>query len=65
MHIADVSHFIRPGTAIDKEAADRSTTVYLTDRRIDMASNGAMASADGAVDLNGTAIAPAPNHLSS
>ena len=26
----------RPGTAIDREAADRSTTVYLTDRRIDM-----------------------------
>lgn len=36
VHIADVSHFIRPGTAIDKEAADRGTTVYLTDRRIDM-----------------------------
>ena len=31
-----MSHFIRPGTAIDLEAADRSTTVYLTDRRIDM-----------------------------
>merc|ERR1712142_1304366 len=37
VHIADVSHFIRPGTAIDLEAADRCTTVYLTDRRIDMA----------------------------
>ena len=36
VHIADVSHFIRPGTAIDKEAANRSTSVYLTDRRIDM-----------------------------
>lgn len=36
VHIADVSHFIRPGTAIDAEAAKRSTTVYLTDRRIDM-----------------------------
>jgi len=36
VHIADVSHFIRPNTAIDLEAADRSTTVYLTDRRIDM-----------------------------
>jgi len=36
VHIADVSHFIRPGTAIDMEAADRCTTVYLTDRRIDM-----------------------------
>lgn len=31
-----MSHFIRPGTAIDLEAANRSTTVYLTDRRIDM-----------------------------
>jgi len=36
VHIADVSHFIRPGTAIDLEAADRCTSVYLTDRRIDM-----------------------------
>ena len=36
VHIADVGHFIRPGTAVDREAADRATTVYLTDRRIDM-----------------------------
>ncbi|TRY61520.1 hypothetical protein TCAL_13903 [Tigriopus californicus] len=36
VHIADVSHFIRPNTPIDLEAASRSTTVYLTDRRIDM-----------------------------
>ncbi|XP_069698692.1 exosome complex exonuclease RRP44 [Periplaneta americana] len=36
VHIADVTHFIRPGTAIDKEAALRATTVYLVDRRIDM-----------------------------
>ncbi len=36
VHIADVSHFVRPGTALDAEAARRSTTVYLTDRRIDM-----------------------------
>ncbi|XP_067651291.1 exosome complex exonuclease RRP44-like [Haliotis asinina] len=36
VHIADVSHFIRPGNALDKEAANRGTTVYLTDRRIDM-----------------------------
>lgn len=36
VHIADVSHFIRPGTALDKEAQNRSTTVYLTNRRIDM-----------------------------
>ena len=32
VHIADVSHFIRPGTAIDKEAERRGTTVYLTDK---------------------------------
>ncbi len=36
VHIADVSHFIRPGTALDKEAENRGTTVYLTDKRIDM-----------------------------
>lgn len=36
VHIADVSHFIRPGTAIDREAASRGTTVYLIDKRIDM-----------------------------
>ncbi|CAG0895756.1 unnamed protein product, partial [Cyprideis torosa] len=36
VHIADVTHFIRPGTAIDQEAAMRGTTVYLVDNRIDM-----------------------------
>lgn len=36
VHIADVTHFIRPGNALDKEAANRGTTVYLVDRRIDM-----------------------------
>ena len=36
VHIADVSHFIRPGTALDREASDRGTTVYLADTRIDM-----------------------------
>lgn len=29
VHIADVSHFIRPGNALDQEAASRGTTVYL------------------------------------
>ncbi|XP_052815273.1 exosome complex exonuclease RRP44-like [Mya arenaria] len=36
VHIADVSHFIRPGNAMDKEASSRGTTVYLVDKRIDM-----------------------------
>ena len=36
VHIADVSYFVRPGTALDQEAANRGTTVYLCDRRIDM-----------------------------
>ncbi|XP_045070459.1 exosome complex exonuclease RRP44-like [Coregonus clupeaformis] len=36
VHIADVSHFIRPGNTMDLEAANRGTTVYLTGRRIDM-----------------------------
>ena len=33
VHIADVTHFVRPGTALDEEAAKRGTTVYLADRR--------------------------------
>lgn len=40
VHIADVSHFIKPGTALDKEAALRGTTVYLVDKRISMIPGG-------------------------
>lgn len=36
VHIADVTHFMRPATALDDEAAHRSTSVYLVQRRIDM-----------------------------
>ncbi|CCW60883.1 unnamed protein product [Phytomonas sp. EM1] len=36
VHIADVTHFVGEQTAIDKEAAKRSTSVYLVDRRINM-----------------------------
>lgn len=36
VHIADVSHFVKPNNAMDKEASTRGTTVYLVDKRIDM-----------------------------
>lgn len=36
IHIADVSHFVKRGSAIDKEARDRSFSVYLVDRTIPM-----------------------------
>ncbi|WEW55727.1 exosome catalytic subunit dis3 [Emydomyces testavorans] len=36
VHIADVSHFVRPNNAMDSEASMRGTTVYLVDKRIDM-----------------------------
>ncbi len=45
IHIADVSHYLEPGTVLDDEAYERATSIYLVDRVVPMLpeilSNGA------------------------
>ena len=36
VHIADVTYFVRQGTPIDDEAANRGTTTYIVQKRLDM-----------------------------
>src|SRR5699024_2878497 len=36
IHIADVSHYVKPGSALDDEAFERATSIYLVDRVVPM-----------------------------
>ncbi|MFA6770044.1 MAG: ribonuclease R [Bacteroidales bacterium] len=36
IHIADVTHYVQPGSILDKEALERATSVYLVDRTVPM-----------------------------
>ena len=36
VHIADVTHYVRPGSLVEQEALERATSVYLVDRTVPM-----------------------------
>lgn len=36
VHIADVTHYVKPGTMLDRDSFDRATSVYLVDRTVPM-----------------------------
>ena len=36
VHIADVTHYVRPGSLVEQEAVERATSVYLVDRTVPM-----------------------------
>ena len=60
VHIADVAHFARPHTALDREARKRGTSVYLPDRVLPMIpeviSNGLASLQEGVVRYTKTAL---------
>ncbi len=60
VHIADVSHFIEPGSVLDRDAQNRGTSVYLPDRVLPMlpelVSNGLASLQEGHVRYTKTAF---------